>query len=174
MPSPINLFDPAFREDPYPFYAESRARAPVAQIDPFGAWLVTGYDAVVEVLRNPSIYSSAAMRGAMTQIELADSEDDGPPPHGDHHRPAQARPPAHARQQGIHAEPDRSDRAPAPGDRRGAVCRDGRARGMRSGGRPGRACSRQGDRRAAGRRSGQVRGLQALVSGGHHDLLVDP
>ena len=80
MPSPINLFDPAFREDPYPFYAESRARAPVAQIDPFGAWLVTGYDAVVEVLRNPSIYSSAAMRGAMTQIELADSEDDGPPP----------------------------------------------------------------------------------------------
>ncbi len=80
MPSPINLFDPAFREDPYPFYADSRARAPVAQVEPFGAWLVTGYDAVVEVLKSPSVYSSAAMHRAMTQIELADSEDDGPPP----------------------------------------------------------------------------------------------
>ncbi len=80
MPSPINLFDPAFRENPYPFYAESRARGPVAQIDPFGAWLVTGYDAVVEVLKSPGAYSSAAMHLAMTQNDRPDSEDDGPPP----------------------------------------------------------------------------------------------
>ncbi len=80
MPSPINLFDPAFREDPYPFYAESRARGPVAQIDPLGAWLVTGYDAVVEVLKSPGVYSSAAMHLAMTQNERPDSEDEGPPP----------------------------------------------------------------------------------------------
>jgi cytochrome P450 len=80
MSSSINLFDPAFREDPYPFYAESRARSPVAQVDPIGAWLVTGYDAVVEVLKSPSVYSSAAMHGAMSQIETDDSEDDGPPP----------------------------------------------------------------------------------------------
>ncbi len=50
MPSHINLFDPAFREDPYPFYANSRVSGPVAQVDPLGAWLVTGYVAVVEVL----------------------------------------------------------------------------------------------------------------------------
>ncbi len=80
MSSSINLFDPAFREDPYPFYAARRARGPVAQVDPIGAWLVTGYDAVVEVLKSPSVYSSAAMHGAMTQIEIGDSEDDGPPP----------------------------------------------------------------------------------------------
>ena len=80
MPSAINLFAPSFRENPYPFYAESRAQGPVVQVDPIGAWLVTGYDAVVEVLKSPHVYSSAAMHGAMTQIELADSEDDGPPP----------------------------------------------------------------------------------------------
>ena len=78
MSSSINLFDPAFREDPYPFYAESRARSPVAQVDPIGAWLVTGYDSVVEVLKSPSVYSSAAMHGAMSQIET--DEDEGPPP----------------------------------------------------------------------------------------------
>lgn len=80
MPRPINLFDPAFREDPYPFYADSRASGPVAQVDPFGAWLVTGYDAVVEVLKSPGVYSSGAMHLAMTRNDPADSEDDGPPP----------------------------------------------------------------------------------------------
>ncbi len=80
MPKPINLFDPAFREDPYPFYAESRARGPVTQVDPIGAWLVTGYDEVVEVLKDPGVYSSSAMQGALAQVELEDSEDEGPPP----------------------------------------------------------------------------------------------
>ena len=80
MPKPINLFDPAFREDPYPFYAESRAQGPVAQVDPIGAWLVTGYDEVVDVLKSPGVYSSAAMQGALAQVEIEDSEDDGPPP----------------------------------------------------------------------------------------------
>jgi cytochrome P450 len=76
----LNLFDPAVREDPYPFYAELRARAPVAQVDPLGAWLVTGYDEVVEVLRDPGTYSSKAMRGAIMQGRETDAEDEGPPP----------------------------------------------------------------------------------------------
>ena len=80
MPSPINLFDAAFREDPYPLYAKSRAQGPVAQVDPIGAWLVTGYDEVVDVLKSPGVYSSAAMQGALAQVEIEDSEDDGPPP----------------------------------------------------------------------------------------------
>ena len=80
MSSSINLFDPAFRDDPYPFYAQARAHGPVTQVDPIGAWLVTGYDAVVEVLKSPGVYSSAAMHGALSHIEVSDSDDDGPPP----------------------------------------------------------------------------------------------
>jgi cytochrome P450 len=52
----------------------------VVQVDPIGAWLVTGYECVVEVLKNPGIYSSTAMAGAMNHSESGDSEDDGPSP----------------------------------------------------------------------------------------------
>lgn len=41
---------------------------------------MTGYDAVVEVLKSPGVYSSAAMHLAITQNERPDSDDDGPPP----------------------------------------------------------------------------------------------
>ncbi len=78
MPETRNLFDPAVREDPYPFYAALRATAPACVVDPVGAWLVTSYDAVLEVLRQPELYSSLAMRAAMTQGRLDD--DEGPPP----------------------------------------------------------------------------------------------
>ena len=43
-------------------------------------WLVTGYEAVCEVLKSPGVYSSEAMHGAMTISQADDSEDDGPPP----------------------------------------------------------------------------------------------
>ena len=78
MPETRNLFDPAVREDPYPFYAALRATAPACVVDPVGAWLVTSYDAVLEVLRQPELYSSLAMRAAMTLGRLDD--DEGPPP----------------------------------------------------------------------------------------------
>ncbi|MEE8164972.1 MAG: cytochrome P450 [Myxococcota bacterium] len=78
MPETRNLFDPAVREDPYPFYAALRATAPACVVDPVGAWLVTSYDAVLEVLRQPELYSSTAMRAAMTRGRLDD--DEGPPP----------------------------------------------------------------------------------------------
>ncbi len=64
MPESRNLFDPAVRDDPYPFYAALRAESPACVVDPIGAWLVTRYDEVVEVLRQPELYSSSAMRGA--------------------------------------------------------------------------------------------------------------
>ena len=77
MPETRNLFDPAVREDPYPFYAALRATSPACVVDPLGAWLVTTYDEVVEVLRQPELYSSSAMRAAMTRGRLDD--DEGPP-----------------------------------------------------------------------------------------------
>ena len=80
MTSPRNLFDPSVRENPYPFYAALREEAPAVQVEPLGAWLVTRYDEVVEVLRQPKIYSSEAMRAAVMQGTASGSEDDGPPP----------------------------------------------------------------------------------------------
>ncbi len=77
MPESRNLFDPAVRDDPYPFYAALRATSPACVVDPLGAWLVTTYDEVLEVLRQPELYSSSAMRAAMTRGRLDD--DEGPP-----------------------------------------------------------------------------------------------
>ena len=74
-----NLFDPAVRENPYPFFAACREAAAVVQVEPLSAWLVTRYDEVVEVLRNPEVYSSEAMRGAMMQGRTEEFEGDGPP-----------------------------------------------------------------------------------------------
>ena len=42
MPEPRNLFDPAVRDDPYPFYAALRATSPACVVDPLGAWLANG------------------------------------------------------------------------------------------------------------------------------------
>lgn len=51
MTSPVfNPFDPAFRADPYPFYAELREHDPV-QVSPFGFTVLTRYDDVARTLR---------------------------------------------------------------------------------------------------------------------------
>jgi len=50
-----NIASPAFKRDPYPFYARLRAEAPVCCISVPGghtAWLVTRYDDVVRVLKD--------------------------------------------------------------------------------------------------------------------------
>ena len=81
MTTRFDLFDPAVREDPYPLYAELRAQGPVLRVEPLGAWLVTGYDEVTEVLKNPALYSSTAMHGAMARMHgPQEPGDEGPPP----------------------------------------------------------------------------------------------
>src|SRR6201993_5028595 len=50
------LIDPTFRRDPWRFFAEVRAVAPVIQSDS-GVWLITGYDAASEALRNDELLS---------------------------------------------------------------------------------------------------------------------
>jgi cytochrome P450 len=49
------LTDPTFRRDPWRFFAEVRAMSPV-QADS-GVWLITGYDAASEALRNDELLS---------------------------------------------------------------------------------------------------------------------
>ena len=48
-----NPSDPAFRADPYPFYARLRAEDPL-HITPFGHLVLTRYDDVAQVLRDPT------------------------------------------------------------------------------------------------------------------------
>lgn len=50
------LSDPAFRRDPWDFFAQVRAESPVIQSD-CGVWLVTGYDAAGEILRSDAFFS---------------------------------------------------------------------------------------------------------------------
>jgi cytochrome P450 len=45
--------------DTYPFYARARREEPVFFAPRFQAWIVTRYDDVVTVLRNPEVFSSA-------------------------------------------------------------------------------------------------------------------
>src|SRR3989442_1774455 len=48
----FNPYLPEFHTDPYPFYHRLRAVAPVYQT-PMGFWVLTRYDDVVTVLRDP-------------------------------------------------------------------------------------------------------------------------
>ena len=57
MPHPqrVDLFDPAFKADPYPTYSELRSSAPVHRItlpDGRGVWLITRYEDVLTVFKD--------------------------------------------------------------------------------------------------------------------------
>jgi cytochrome P450 len=48
----FNPLDPAFLEDPYPFYQRLRERDPVHR-SPMGFWVVTRYADVAAILTDP-------------------------------------------------------------------------------------------------------------------------
>ena len=54
-----NPLSPAVQDNPYPYYAELRDKAPVAWIEPMQAWAVSRYADVDYILRNPRLFSSA-------------------------------------------------------------------------------------------------------------------
>ena len=64
MSSPIHLFDPAFRANPYPFYAQMRRSQPLCQVEPAGLWAVSRHQDVVFVLKHPELFSSHGFRAA--------------------------------------------------------------------------------------------------------------
>jgi cytochrome P450 len=51
-------FDPAMLDPPWPFYEQLRAHAPVFRLDQLGFWLVTRYDDVMRILKDPDTFSS--------------------------------------------------------------------------------------------------------------------
>jgi cytochrome P450 len=72
QPPRVDLFDPAFKADPYPTYARLRSSAPVyraALPDGRGVWLITRYDDVLAVLKDQRFVKD--WRGALTPEQLA-------------------------------------------------------------------------------------------------------
>ncbi len=64
MNTTMNLFDPAFRANPYPFYAQMRRAQPLCQVEPGGIWAVTRQKDVLFVLKHPELFSSHGFRAA--------------------------------------------------------------------------------------------------------------
>ena len=72
QPPRVDLFDPAFKADPYPTYARLRSSAPVyraALPDGRGVWLITRYEDVLAVLKDQRFVKD--WRGALTPEQLA-------------------------------------------------------------------------------------------------------
>ncbi len=59
IPTGVRLthFDPEFRKNPYPIFAELRQRDPIHRDTELGRWVFTRHDDVWEILRNPEYWS---------------------------------------------------------------------------------------------------------------------
>jgi len=81
MPRPAesNLTDdwytPAFYTDPYPYYDVVRNVAPVVWSESQQGWVVTGYEQVTQILRDPERFSSAGRMAAL--LDRLPAEDRG-------------------------------------------------------------------------------------------------
>ena len=72
QPSPVDLFDPVFKANPYPTYARLRSDAPIHPVTlptGQGMWLVTRYEDVSTVLKDERFVKD--VRNAMTPEQLA-------------------------------------------------------------------------------------------------------
>src|SRR3990172_8648475 len=55
----IPLLTPEYAADPRPVWKRLRGEAPVLWSEPFGFWVVSKYDDVVAMLKNPEDFSSS-------------------------------------------------------------------------------------------------------------------
>jgi len=69
----FSFFDPEVMQDPYPYYAELRERAPLWWNAPLQAFVVTRYEDVVHALKNPALFSSAGIRLGGQPIDVIGS-----------------------------------------------------------------------------------------------------
>ena len=76
MESAYSPFDPAVRDNPYPFYAALRRDAPVQEVRGGGLWAVARYDDVLSILRDHQSFSSAPMNFQTERATLIGSEGD--------------------------------------------------------------------------------------------------
>ncbi len=69
-PPIFNPFVPGYAEDPYPHYAELREQDPVHR-SLLGSWVLTRYDDVVRILRDPSLSVEIANATQVVDPEIA-------------------------------------------------------------------------------------------------------
>lgn len=60
-----NPFLPEVQANPYPYYAELRRTAPVYRVPGVGFWVVSRYDDVLSILKNPQVFSSVGFTEAL-------------------------------------------------------------------------------------------------------------
>ncbi|PTL85896.1 cytochrome P450 [Vitiosangium sp. GDMCC 1.1324] len=54
----FDFFSPEVKNNPYPFFAEMREKAPVLWVERFQAYAITRYEDVAYALKNPALFSS--------------------------------------------------------------------------------------------------------------------
>ena len=96
----FNPMDPEFLADPYPMYHRLRSEDPVHH-SPLGFWVLTRYEDVVAVLRDPRLAKEAhrGLRGGPLRDDgsaRTRDVDAGP-------RSARSHPAAQPREQGLHS-----------------------------------------------------------------------
>jgi cytochrome P450 len=74
-----NPFDPAVMAHPYPHYARLRAEDPVHWLDSLETYVVTRYDDVVALLRQPNLFSSAKGMGDLLSVAFGSDKGAGKP-----------------------------------------------------------------------------------------------
>ncbi len=91
-PATTDFLAPEVRRDPYPYFSYLRAETPVLWTPKLNAFVVTRYDDVATILRDPETFSSIAMR---RQAPGKDPND------RDGHNVITSDPPEHGRLRGI-------------------------------------------------------------------------
>lgn len=71
-------FDDQIRSDPYPWYSALRDVAPVHYVQRQGFWVISRYDDVAAVLRQPEAFSSELGMGALMRGELSGARSPAP------------------------------------------------------------------------------------------------
>jgi cytochrome P450 len=66
------LTDPAFLDDPYPVYRQMRQQDPVYWSDALRHWVLTRYDDVLAVTRNPALSSATTEVSVRAQLRGSD------------------------------------------------------------------------------------------------------
>jgi cytochrome P450 len=80
MPFDYDPFSMEFRADPYPHYARLRAEAPICWSESARMWIVSRFDDVVGVLREPALFSSDAMATVLAVGRRNEDAAPGGPP----------------------------------------------------------------------------------------------